>query len=261
MNNDTSAVLMGGLGNYMFQIAAAYAYAKKYDRKLGFSAQQAIGPHRHPIDYENNVFKGIDLYFIPRDYKQINEHGFHYTEIPIEPGKNILLYGYFQSEKYFKDYESEIRDLFMSYEVELNDEIKELLNNENTCSIHVRRGDYLNSPNHHPTQDMNYYMKAIKKMPKDSVFLIFSDDIEWCKQNFPDLPEKFKFIEGNNDYEDLYIMSYCKNNIICNSTFSWWAAWLNDNPNKIVLAPEKWFGTAYANWNTNDLYCDSWIKI
>ena len=147
----------------------------------------------------------------------------------------------------------------MSYEI--NDELKGLLENQNTCSIHVRRGDYLNSPNHHPTQNMNYYMKAIKKMPKDSVFLIFSDDINWCKQNFPDMPEKFKFIEGNKDYEDLYLMSACKNNIICNSTFSWWAAWLNSNESKVIMAPDTWFGPAYADWNTNDLYCEGWIKI
>jgi hypothetical protein len=203
------------------------------------------------------------LYYIPqgKDRRQTNEAGYHYTEIPDYPNRNILLYGYFQSEKYFKDYEDEVRNLFMSYDVELSDEIKGLLENENTCSIHVRRGDYLNSPNHHPTQSMNYYMKAIKKMPKDSVFLVFSDDIEWCKQNFPDVPEKFKFIEGNKDYEDLYIMSHCKNNIICNSTFSWWGAWLNRNENKVVVAPGVWFGPALASHDTKDLYCENWIKI
>ena len=104
-------------------------------------------------------------------------------------------------------------------------------------------------------------MKAIKQMPKDSLFLIFSDDIAWCKANFPDLPEKFVFIEGNADHEDLLLMSHCKNNIICNSTFSWWAAWLNSNPEKKVIAPSKWFGPAFENYNTDDLYCDGWIKI
>ncbi len=135
------------------------------------------------------------------------------------------------------------------------------MSSDNTCSIHVRRGDYLNSPNHHPVQNMNYYMKAIKQMPKDSIFLIFSDDISWCKANFPDVPEKFIFVEGNADYEDLLLMSLCKNNIMCNSTFSWWGAWLNKNPNKKVIAPSVWFGPAYANHNTEDLYCEGWIKI
>lgn len=261
MKMDISSVLMGGLGNYMFQIAAAYAYAKKYDMHVGFDCSESSGPHRHITDYQNNILKGVDLYY-KRKYQplQISENGFHYQELP-HYKSDIFLYGYFQSEKYFKDCEDEIKDLFMSYDVELSDDVKNLINTENTCSIHVRRGDYLKSPNHHPTQSMNYYMKAIKKMPKDSVFLIFSDDMEWCKQNFPDLPEKFKFIEGNNDYEDLYIMSHCKNNIICNSTFSWWGAWLNRNVDKIVVAPSVWFGPAYSNNNTEDLYCEGWIRI
>jgi 5'(3')-deoxyribonucleotidase len=100
----------------------------------------------------------------------------------------------------------------------------------------------------------------MKEMPKNSIFLIFSDDIEWCKENFPNISDKFIFIEGNKDYEDLYIMSKCKNNIISNSTFSWWGAWLNQNENKKVVAPLKWFGSS-INHNTKDLYCDGWIKI
>lgn len=261
MKKEVTSMLAGGLGNFMFQIAAAYAYAKRYDRKVGFSAQQARGPHKGALEYEKNIFKDIDLWFFPKDFREVVECGFHYTEIPSYPDRSILFSGYFQSEKYFKDYEDEVRDLFMSYEVEIDDKIRDLLEKENTCSIHVRRGDFLKYPNNHPVQNMNYFMKAIKQMPKDSIFLIFSDDIEWCKQNFPDLPEKFRFIEGNKDYEDMYIMSHCKNNIICNSTFSWWGAWLNKNPNKIVVAPTNWFGPAYAGHNTKDLYCDGWVKI
>jgi hypothetical protein len=258
---EVSAILMGGLGNYMFQVAAAYAYAKRYGRTAGFNCQESSGPHQHVTTYNNNIFKDIDLYKTPSGPRaQYQEQVFHYQELPEYPG-NLLLTGYFQSEKYFKDCEDDIRNMFMSYDVDLSDELKELLNNENTCSIHIRRGDFLKYPNNHPVQDMNYFMKAIKKMPKDSVFLIFSDDIKWCKHNFPDLPEKFRFIEGNKDYEDLYIMSHCKNNIICNSTFSWWGAWLNNNLDKIVVAPNEWFGPAYAGYNTNDLYCEGWIKI
>jgi hypothetical protein len=260
-----TAALMGGLGNFMFQVAAAYAYAKRYDRDVGFSAQQARGPHQDAWEYQENIFKDVDLvdFKIGKggDIRQVQEDGFHYNEIPEYLNRDVCLVGYFQSEKYFKDFENEVRELFMSYDVELSDETKDLLENYNTCSIHVRRGDFLKHPNHHPTQGMNYFLKATKKMPKDSMFLIFSDDIAWCKENFPDLPEKFRFIEGNKDYEDLYIMSKCNNNIICNSTFSWWGAWLNSNLDKIVVAPEKWFGPAYANWDTSDLYCENWIKI
>ena len=178
MKNKVTTALAGGLGNFMFQVAVAYAYAKRYDREAGFSAQQARGPHRAAWDYQENIFKDVDLVFNGQgNVRQHQEHGFHYQEIPDYPNRDVFLSGYFQSEKYFKECESEIRELFMSYDVEVSDEIKELLENSNTCSIHVRRGDYLNHPDHHPTQGMNYFLKATKKMPKDSVFLIFSDGI------------------------------------------------------------------------------------
>ena len=149
----------------------------------------------------------------------------------------------------------------------MDDKTKELLKSDNTCSIHVRRGDFLKHPDHHPAQNLNYFMKATKEMPKDSVFLIFSDDIEWCKNNFPKIPNKFYFIEGNKDYEDLYIMSKCKNNIICNSTFSWWGAWLAEP--KIVIAPDLWLTDnaevhqkAFGHWvETRHTVPESWIRI
>ena len=257
-----SAILKGGLGNYMFQVAAAHAYGMKHERECEFNCQEASGPHKNIVYYDDNIFKKVSLYNV-RKGEQIQhvEDGFHFQEIPNTASQNMVLTGYYQSEKYFKNYENEIKNLFTSYEVELSDTVSEILKKENTCSIHVRRGDFLKHPDHHPAQNLNYFMKATKEMPRDSVFLIFSDDIEWCKNNFPKIPNKFYFIEGNRDYEDLYIMSRCKNNIICNSTFSWWGAWLNKNDNKIVVAPSNWFGPAYANHNTNDLYCDNWIKI
>jgi len=267
--SEVSIKLAGGLGNYMFQIAAAYAYGLKYNKKAIFTFESSFVVHKHITTYKNNILNNVELinnkpFF---DFKLFNENGFHYNEIPSIDG-DVYLNGYFQTEKYFKEYSDEIRKLF-SYPDELISSAKEKMADkygiyetfESSCSIHVRRGDYLNSPNHHPVQNMNYYMKAIKKMPKDSIFLIFSDDISWCKVNFPDVPEKFIFVEGNTDYEDLLLMSLCKNNITCNSTFSWWAAWLNNNPNKKVTIPSTWFGPAYANYNTEDLYCEGWVKI
>jgi len=267
--NEVSIKLQGGLGNYMFQIAVVYAYAIKTNRKAIFTTDNSFVAHKHITVYKNNILNNVELInnkeFI--GFKGFNENGFHYNEIPNIDG-DLYLNGYFQSEKYFKDYSDEIRKLF-SYPDELISSAKEKMVDRygiyetfgNSCSIHVRRGDYINSPNHHPVQNMNYYMKAIKQMPKDSIFLIFSDDISWCKANFPDVPEKFIFVEGNTDYEDLLLMSLCKNNITCNSTFSWWAAWLNNNPEKKVIIPSVWFGPAYANYNTEDLYCENWIKI
>ena len=127
------------------------------------------------------------------------------------------------------------------------------------CSIHVRRGDYLTKPNIHPTQTINYYMDAVKLMSPNTLFLVFSDDIGWCKDNFKDFTN-IVFIEGNSDYEDLLLMSLCDNNIICNSSFSWWAAWLNQNPNKKVVAPKLWFGSG-LNHNTKDITPENWIEL
>jgi hypothetical protein len=103
-------------------------------------------------------------------------------------------------------------------------------------------------------------MKAVRQMPEDSKFLVFSDDIAWCKQNFPDVDGKFVCIEGNQDYEDLTLMSLCENNIIANSSFSWWGAYLNGKDEAIKVIPAKWFGIAMSH-NTKDLYPKGWIKI
>lgn len=260
---------MGGLGNNLFQIACAYAYSLKNDKELILFNEKIGIVHKSLDTYKDNILSKIE-FSTKQDlskFKVYNEPFFNYQEIP-NIDSDVYLNGYFHSSKYFESYEKEIRDLFLYPSNVFDDIIEKTLDvykidmsKDNTCSIHVRRGDYLNYPNQHPIQNMNYYMKAIKQMPKDSIFLIFSDDISWCKKNFPDLPEKFKFIEGNSDHEDLLLMSLCNNNIICNSTFSWWAAWLNKNSEKKVIAPSKWFGPAYANHDTKDLYCENWIKI
>ena len=124
--------------------------------------------------------------------------------------------------------------------------------------MHVRRGDYLKFKDTHPPCSVEYYNQAISSFSESSIFLVISDDIEWCKENF--LGDKFYFVEGNEDYIDLYLMSLCKNNIIANSSFSWWAAWLNRNKEKIVIAPEKWFGNE-VQYNTDNLLPSSWETI
>jgi hypothetical protein len=174
----------------------------------------------------------------------------------------VKLNGYFQSEKYFVDVREDILNLF-----EIDEDTKSYLSNKysnllsgNTCSIHIRRGDYLNLPNFHPTQDISYYMDGCNIIGNEANYLIFSDDIEWCYKNFNFIKNR-TFISGNTDYQDLYLMSMCNNNIIANSTFSWWGAWLNKNKNKIVVSPKKWFGSENNQYNTDDLYCEGWLII
>lgn len=264
MENKVSIKLQGGLGNYIFQISSAYVYGLKYNKKPIFTIDDTIVIHKRLETYKDNILSKID--FLKNNnfngFSVYNEPTFNFSEIPNVEG-DIYLSGYFQTEKYFKEYSKEIRELFSfseEYKNSIKEKYKDLLEGE-TCSIHVRRGDYLKLLDSHPVQSVNYFMKGVREMPEDSKFLIFSDDIDWCKKNFPDVPEKFIFIEGNPDYEDLLLMSLCKNNIIANSSFSWWAAWFNENVNKKVIAPSKWFGTANSNNNTVDLYCENWIVI
>ena len=254
-----SVNLMGGLGNNLFQISCAYAYSLKNKKELFLNNKKSGIVHGSLDSYKSNILKNINFSSEQmKNFKVYSEPFFNYNEIPFIDG-NLLIQTYFQSEKYFKEYETEIRKLFL-YSCDLSSSLNNILNNNITCSIHVRRGDYLNYPNAHPTQNVAYYMKALKKIPNECVCLVFSDDIKWCKENFPEIEGKFVFIEGNKDYEDLFLMSQCNHNIIANSSFSWWGAWLNKNENKIVVAPSKWFGVG-SNYNTKDLYCNNWIKI
>ena len=263
MKDKVSIQLSGGLGNNLFQIACAYAYSLKHNKEL-ILVNEKFGITHNALDtYKDNVLRKID--FVNKKdfsgFKVYQELVFNYQEIPFIEG-DVLLLGYYQSELYFKEYEKEIRELF-SFPEELINSIKEkhkdILNKE-TCSVHARRTNYIQLSDSHPVQSVNYYMKAIRKinMPESGRFVVFSDDIEWCKTQF--LNEMFVFIEAQKDYEDLLLMSMCQNNIIANSSFSWWGAWLNNNLNKHVYAPSVWFGKSAPN-NTKDLYCEGWEKI
>lgn len=259
--NIVSTKLMGGLGNMLFQIAAAYSTSLRDNKDMICDTNHMIVPHKSYTSYLNNIFRKIKFSNNIIINSINNEKEFNYSPIPRTEG-NLKIIGYFQSEKYFINHKDEINKLFEvddDTKNKLIDKYGDILNNE-TCSIHVRRGDYLKYQNHHPIQSIEYYKESIKLIGEDKHFLIFSDDIKWCESNFQFLPNK-TFITNNLDYEDLYLMSMCKNNIIANSSFSWWGAWLNQNKDKKVIAPSKWFGISNSHLNTNDLYCDKWIKL
>ncbi len=240
------------LGNQLFQIAAAHGIAEKLN-------DQAYIPEGWRYQ---NVFAGpfITAKNIAAKYV-FKEPSFTFSEPPIpatyNPQKDsYAIDGYFQNEHSFINAEQKIRQIFAPNEDNskyINDKYSHIINNDKTCSIHIRRGDYLNLSQYHTNLDLNYYIKAIKMFPKDTIFVIFSDDIEWCKQNFPP-SEKFIHIEGEQDYIDLFLMTKCFNNVMANSSFSWWGAWLNENKNKRVIAPIKWFGPANSHMDTKDIY-------
>jgi hypothetical protein len=263
-------ILQGGLGNKLFQIATAYAYSLNYNYEFELYENLYIPCHHPSIDsYKNNIFSKIKISKTNDQFYKYDEPSFCYNEIP-KFNDNLILHGYFQSEKYFIKHEKEIKKIF-NFNCELIEKYSNELNQKN-CSIHVRRGDYLNLQNYHPIQSLEYYKKAISFFDKDTLFFIFSDDIEWCKKEFTYETvgvKNFIFISGNNSQDDLLLMSKCQNNIIANSSFSWWAAWLNENLNKKVICPQNWFSEEYSKIICNiqyktykdDLLPELWIKI
>ncbi len=252
--------LVGGLGNYLFQIATTYSLALDYNDDILYDINKTVRVHGDIKSYVNNILRKIN--FTKEKIKIEKNYGepfFHFKSVVYH--KNLKLNGYYQSEKYFLHNRKNILDLFRVDDKNksfIDEKYGEILKNE-TCSIHVRRGDYLKLPNHHPSCDLNYFKEGIKKMPENTVFLIFSDDIEWCKKYF-NFNSKTHFIENNFDYIDMWLMSMCNHNITANSSFSWWGSWLNENPDKIVVMPKKWFGQS-INHNTMDLYPNNTIKI
>ena len=239
----------GRLGNQLFQIAATIGCAVENNTDSNFPQWDYSDFFKNKIDQSLNPGDIISSY---------RENSFNYSRIPYN--RNMDLVGYFQSDKYFNHCEDLIRNYF-DFEDSLDD--GSIDQDSETCSVHIRRGDYVNLVGYHPLMSMEYYIKAIDSMRCKGVkkFYFFSDDIQWCKDNFA-LTEEFIYIEGNEDIKDLYLMTRCKNNIIANSSFSWWGAWLNRNQSKKVIAPSIWFGELSRDKNdTADLYCKDWEII
>jgi hypothetical protein len=261
--------LKGGLGNMLFQIAAAKSIAIDTNNDCSFpnlishlqylDSDGVYNPSlKHSSDYMQ-LLKNLKCVPIT-EYVYLKEYPFEYVETQISK-QNTLINGFFQSEKYFKHNRQEILD-YLDFSFISKDylaEKYEFINNVRTTSIHVRRGDYVNHPSHHPTQSNEYYMQGVEILKDETdLFVIFSDDIQWCKDNL--ILENVVYIEDEKDYIELYLMSLCDNNIISNSSFSWWGAWLNENPRKKVIGPLKWFGAAIQH-NTGDILPENWIKI
>lgn len=260
--NICSCFLMGGLGNLLFQISAVYAYGYRYNKQpILYTDLYEPPPHGHMSQFYENIFRNLEIHTscdLSRNNTSLyHEPSFNYVPIP-ELQQNVLIKGYFQSQKYFIDFEDKIRNLF-----NMNLDIK-----RDTCAIHIRRGDYLKLAHYHPIQPMSYYSNAINTMGYNYKYLIFSDDIEWCRNNLENeltLKDKIdiEYTENSSTYIDFVSMTNCQHHIIANSSFSWWAAWLNKQNNHKVICPDpkRWFGPAYKNNNTKDIPCHDWICI
>jgi hypothetical protein len=253
---------MGRFGNQMFQFASTVGIA----RKLGFDPVFPEEKFQQGLD--SNSYDGcklLECFNIPKNLIKpggeipINhiyyENDFvfnHQTEMLPD---STSLSGYFQTEKYFNFIEPEIKEIF-TFRDNIIENSKNYIKIENGVSIHVRRGDYLTSPGHHPTQTVEYYTEAMKHFDANSNFYIFSDDPEWCRQNLS--INNSIIIESGSPYIDMYLMSLCYGHIIANSSFSWWGSWLANS--KKTIAPSNWFGP-YMQKDPSDVYCKNWIII
>lgn len=252
--------LYGRMGNQMFQYAAAKSAALTKNSLLAIPNENQVLSRYFNLNCKY-YFLSQNINLIHKLPKYI-EHTFNYDKRLESISDNIDLEGYFQTEKYFKKYEVIIREDF-SFKKEILEKISSYIStikvpNKELVSLHVRRGDYVGLQNFHPLCTVDYYKSAINSF-NNIRLLVFSDDINWCKSNI--ISEDIIYSSFNNEAEDMCAMSMCDHNIIANSSFSWWAAWLNNNKNKIVIAPKNWFGQDYKDKNTSDLYCENWRII
>lgn len=216
--------------------------------------------HRLFIDRLRNKLRIGNCVIVQRNF------GYDLKYIHFKPSSkhSYLLDGYWQSEKYFASCVNQVRQAFKFPSLDKGNQlIAQQIEQVNSVSVHVRRGDYVNNPLHGDICTLDYYKRAIgiiNSKIANPQFYVFSDDVAWCKDNLS-LPNAV-YVDGNqgkNSYKDMQLISLCKCNIIANSSFSWWGAWLNINSNKVVIAPRKWFND--TRFNVSDLLPNEWIKI
>lgn len=289
--------LQGGLGNQMFQYAAGKSLSLYHKVKLAVEVSFFNDGPTHDLEFPRNFemhhFLGFNEEIVSETNKfDLNKYPFlkqskiqrllpahkriiykephyHFDKNFFNGKKQQFIKGQWQSEKFFKPFEEEIKkgfELKNEYIVNVLNSVSEMKHLE-TVSIHVRRGDYLRKPeilHWHGVMSKEYYLEAFKCIEKstkvDSVYY-FSDDPEWVEKELKPLIGG-EVISGNkskSQYEDFYWMSNCKHNIIANSSFSWWTAYLNKYPKKIIIAPKKWYNNAPVI--TEDVYPQQWIKL
>lgn len=284
--------LIGGLGNQLFQYALGRNLAIKNNcqLKLDISAFQEYKLRKYSLNHfnieetfateddKNEVMKKRHFYRLtskirnkkePEFKNYYHEKHFHFDPEVLNIQGNAYLDGYWQSEKYFIDVSKRIKsELTLKEELDIeNLKVAQDIKESSSVGVHIRRGDFVNdslTKAIHGVCDLSYYHSAIENIIsriKEPVFFIFSDDHQWAKDSVK-IKYPCKHIDFNNadkNYADLYLMSLCDHNIVANSTFSWWGAWLNCNPQKTVISPSRWFKS--EEFNTIDLYPQDWVKL
>lgn len=287
--------VIGGLGNQMFQYAAGQALGEEKGQPLLMDMSGFTGYRLHNGFELNHVFIGPFAMAKKKDIRRmlgwrapsfarrvlkrrymawargtsfVLEPHFHYWKGFFSVPDDCYLAGYWQSERYFKHIETAIRQAF-AFKHPLtgkNAEVAAQIAKGNAVSLHIRRGDYAKDPKTHAAHgllSLSYYQMAVTHLAQaigNPRFLVFSDDIDWARKNLQ-LDFSCEFIghnQGTESYRDMQLMSLCDHHVIANSSFSWWGAWLNPNPDKIVLAPKKWF--ANAN-DVSDIFPPGWVVL
>ena len=260
---------MGRLCNQMFQ----YASLKGLARKIG--ADIIIPNYETAVDdgignmLRTELFDSFDLNvqtgLLNNGHAPVvQERFFHFDqELFDNCPDHVSLQGYFQTEKYFKHIEDEIRDDFI-FHPEISTPCKEMIDGvENPIALHVRRTDYIKNSENHFNLPIEYYKVALDHFDSDRNVIVFSDDPLWCHDESLFSDDRFIISENEDNRVDLCLMSMCDDFIIANSSYSWWGAWLSSNKNKKVIAPVQWFGkTGYTkDHNTKDLIPNDWTRI
>ena len=258
---------LGRLGNQMFQ----YAALKGISRNVG--ADFCIPNHTQAVNdgignmLRTELFDSFDLRvninLLDNGHAPVvQERFFHFDEELFRMcPDHVSLHGYFQTEKYFKNIEQEIRDDF-TFNHEILNPCKEMISSlDNPVSLHIRRTDYLTNSANHFNLPIEYYENALKNFGNDRNVIVFSDDPKWCKQQEIFSDDRFMISENTDNRVDLCLMSLCDDFIIANSSFSWWGAWLSSNKTKKVFAPSKWFGPNNSHLDTKDLLPSEWTVL
>lgn len=261
-----TTTIQGGLGNQLFIIFAALGTAQKQSKRFLITKQESTPPRG---TYWNELLSSFPLVQkideeIEVEFKE-KSHNF-FQEIP-NPDKNMIISGFFQSSKYFNHISSEVRNLISLRkldEILVDKKIKNLREkwgDKRLIFVHVRRGDYLQLSHYHLNLPLEYYRQAFTYFePEDTVFIFFSEDLEYCKENFKDL--KYTDFVSDKDYKELIIMSRLDGGVMANSSFSWWAAWLGDSEKtKKIVCPTRWFASGGDEIEQTDRLEDHWIKI
>jgi hypothetical protein len=276
---------LGRLGNQMFEYAALRGLAAKNGYDFVIPPYNVKGIENYSLHY---CFKMEDVtqdrLVLLEHLQYLREPHFHFSEHLFENcPDDVSLSGFFQSWKYFSHIEDVIRKEFTFHDEHLGPckEVMQSLEGQEPIMLHVRRGDpnlvdprgfkwsYTQCSDQHPVQPFEYYEKALAKFDAEQPVVVFSDSPEWVEEQEFFQADRFivskptdKYDDGSyTPYADLCLMSLCSHAIIANSSMSWWGAWLQTNPNKKIVAPKNWFGPAYADKDTKDLYCPDWIVL